>query len=126
MDDYFEPTEKLFRAVLPEGIFWREDGTLTSAAFKDPNGLSVDRDGGRALKEAVSFLQHHLAGQIVWVTVADCNEVHALVRYLPVEDNIYHSEIHKDEQKKLLSKAQARSLASSAQLVIESITTSNQ
>ena len=126
MDDYFEPTEKLFRAVLPEGIFWREDGTLTSAAFKDDNGLSVDREGGRSLAEAVAFIQQHLDGQIVWVAVSDCNAKKALVRYLPVEGNAYHSEIHRDEQRKRLSDSQAKYLSRAAQLVIESITTSNQ
>ena len=47
MDNTFPKSEKLYRAVYPPdkvAMFWRRDGSISSAAFADPNGLSVDRD----------------------------------------------------------------------------------
>ncbi len=46
MVDEFNDDEKLYRAVYPPEIFdlfWKKDGTLTSAAFRDKRGLSVER-----------------------------------------------------------------------------------
>ena len=43
--------EKLYRAVLPYEPFIKEDGTISSAAFKDSQGLSVDRQMHRENKE---------------------------------------------------------------------------
>ena len=48
MDNKFTNTEKLYRAIYPPEVmemFWRKDGTLSSAAFADANGLSVDLRG---------------------------------------------------------------------------------
>ena len=42
----FTKNEKLYRAVYPpeiSEIYWRTDGTVSSAAFADPKGLSVDK-----------------------------------------------------------------------------------
>lgn len=48
--------EFLFRAVPDFPNFFREDGTVSSAALKDGHGgVSVDRDGGRTDEEAISF-----------------------------------------------------------------------
>ncbi len=50
MTDQFEANEKLFRAVYPPNIipmFWKENGEISSAAFKDKKGLSVERAGNR-------------------------------------------------------------------------------
>lgn len=46
MDNTFYADEKLYRAVYPPeavAMFWRKDGSLSSAAFADPKGLSVPR-----------------------------------------------------------------------------------
>lgn len=46
MDNTFPNCEKLYRAVFPESymqMFWRKDGTVSSAAFTDKQGLSVER-----------------------------------------------------------------------------------
>ena len=48
MAELFDMYERLYRAVYPPNImplFWKEDGQLSSAAFKDKKGLSVERDG---------------------------------------------------------------------------------
>lgn len=118
MDETFKNrNEKLIRAVLPREIFWHEDGTLSSAAFKDKKGLSVDRDGGRPIDEAVRYAESHLQGSMVYVTVGQCVAVQALVRYLPLSDNQFHSEIHQSEEKIVLSNSQARKLSLCARVV---------
>ena len=33
--------ERLYRAVRPDSLFWKVNGTLSSAAFKDKKGLSA-------------------------------------------------------------------------------------
>lgn len=115
MNDKFRLDECLFRAVFPKDLL-KSSGKPSSAAFKDPHngGLSVDRDGGRSLQEASAFLQAHLRGAAVYVTVANCLECKAQVRYCPSPSNIYHSEIHSNEREKLLSNSQAKYLADNA------------
>lgn len=120
MNEIFEPTEKLLRAVLPNDVFWRNDGTLTSAAFKDHNGLSVDRLFNRSLQEGVDFIKSHLNGKVVWVTYQTCIDASAVVKYLPVQDNEFHSEIHRSNDTIELSKGQARQIARSATIITES------
>ena len=119
MDDSFILDEQLLRAVLPIDKYWKEDGSLSSAAFKDKKGLSVDRTGNRTLEESAAFIRSHLSGTIVWVTVQHCYEAKAAVYYLPLSNNIYHSEIHRDVSQKELSKGQARLLAKKATIISE-------
>ena len=113
MDDTFQDEEYLFRMVRPDTDYWKADGTLTSAAFKTSNGLSVDRCGDRSFEEAVAAMQARpdLAGTVVSLTVGDCRSAEALVRYLPSRSNIYHSEIHQDATHIKLSPDQAKKLA---------------
>lgn len=45
MNNIFSDYEKLYRAVSPESyiqMFWRKDGTVSSATFTDREGLSVE------------------------------------------------------------------------------------
>lgn len=117
MDDIFREDEKLYRAVYPPEVvsmFWRRDGSLSSAAFADPKGLSVDREGDRSEAEAISSMKERFLGQIVFVRYRNCRQVGAVVRYLPSSHNPYHSEIHGSESSPLLSKSQRRHLAEKA------------
>jgi len=117
MDNTFEDDETLLRSVKPIELFMHKDGTLTSAAFKDSDGLSVDRTGDHTLEQAVEFAQHHLTGVIVGVTVLQCKQVEAVVKYLPVPDNNYHSEIHRNEEKLRLNDRQAENLSKRAHIL---------
>lgn len=115
----FEEMELLLRAVWPANQrpdFWR-NGKLSSAAFKDKRGLSVNRVYDQSLQEAVNFIRKTLAGVIVSLTVKDCNTVQAYVKYCPSSDNKYHSEIHGSKTEIMLSDNQALSLARKAILV---------
>lgn len=122
MDESFYDEEKLFRAVYPpsyRAMFWKRDGSVSSAAFADPNGLSVNRAGDRNDADAITDMRKAFHGNIVSVLVRNCKETNAVVKYLPSKNNVYHSEIHRNDQTALLSKSQRYYLATHA--VIEYI-----
>lgn len=117
MDNSFENTEKLYRAVYPPeiaDIYWKRDGSISSAAFADPNGLSVDRGDYRDDSEVVSSMRKRFKGHIVSLYVKNCVDADAKVVYQPSKTNKYHSEIHGSETTVLLSKSQRRFLAKKA------------
>lgn len=120
MNENFSEDEKLYRAVRPWDIFWKTNGKLSSAAFKDKNGLSVERGDHREDSDVVDNMRkNQFEGKIVSLNVQQCYSVNALVKYLPSRKNIYHSEIHKDENTRLLSDSQCRNLVKMAIIVSE-------
>lgn len=67
MDINFSQNEFLLRAVYPENIkpFYWKNGHLSSAAFKDKNGLSVDRTDTRdLLSSALEMRKRKMKGYI--------------------------------------------------------------
>ena len=121
MDNTFKNNEKLYRAVYPPEIvsmFWRRDGSISSAAFVDPKGLSVDRGDYRTDIEVVSDMSKRFTGRIIRLYVKNCNDIGATVKYLPSKNNKYHSEIHGSETTVLLSKQQRLFLSHKAQIVV--------
>ncbi len=114
MDNTFEPSEKLYRAVYPPeiaDIFWKRDGSISSAAFADPHGLSVDRGDYRDDEVVVSDMRRKFAGHIISLYVKNCSDTKAVVLYLPSSSNPYHCQIHGSESSVMLSKPQRRHLA---------------
>ena len=121
MDNSFLPDEKLYRAVYPPemvSMFWRQDGSLSSAAFADPKGLSVDRGNYRSDREGIDDMSKRFTGRMISLYVKNCLDIGALVRYRPSEKNIYYSEIHGNAEKPLLSKSQRYQLARKARIVL--------
>lgn len=119
MDDVFPNGEKLYRAVYPESymqMFWKKDGTISSAAFTDKNGLSVERGNFRGDKQVIEEMQKFFQGCIISLTVEQCKDADAIVKYKPSNRSQYHSEIHGSETIPLLSKSQRKRLASSAKI----------
>ncbi|MDO4720211.1 MAG: hypothetical protein Q4A78_06075 [Peptostreptococcaceae bacterium] len=117
MDNIFRKEEKLYRAVYPPshpGLFWKKDGSLSSAAFADPKGLSVERGYDRSEETVIQKMRESFIGCIVSLKVKNCIEADALVKYLPTKNNEYHSEIHGGPEEKLLSRKQRMSLVKSA------------
>ena len=117
MDNTFNNTEKLYRAVYPPevaDIFWKKDGSISSAAFADPKGLSVDRGNYRPDAEVLESLRKKFNGHIISLYVKNCVDTGAVVIYSPSKTNPYHSEIHGNEKTILLSKSQRRFLAQKA------------
>lgn len=120
MDNTFLKTEKLYRAIYPpkvSAMYWRKDGTISSAAFADPQGLSVERGDFRSDNVVVNSMLERFTGYIVSLYARDCFNVGAILRYLPSNNSVYHSEIHGSESKKLLSKSQRYYLARKARIV---------
>ena len=120
MDNKFLSDEKLYRAVYPPEIadmFWKNDGSVSSAAFADPNGLSVDRGDYRSDTAVILAMQKKFTGHIISLYVKNCMDIGAAVKYLPSRTNPYHSEIHGSSTVPLLSKSQRRFLASRARIL---------
>lgn len=118
MDDNFASDECLYRGLHP--IWIEDDNSVSSAAFKDSGGISVDRDGGRDEQDCIKRLTEALP-QMVGVGKLTCGEVEecgATTIYCPVEGNEYHSEIHdSSEQVQIKSKSKSRKLAKKCQIV---------
>ncbi len=117
MDNTFQNTEKIYRAVYPPevaDIFWKKDGSISSAAFADPKGLSVERGDYRKDNDVISSMRKKFSGHIISLYVKNCTDTGAVVIYTPSRTNIYHSEIHGNEKTALLSKSQRRYLANHA------------
>ena len=120
MNDIFPQDEKLYRAVFPYDMYWKEDGSVSSAAFLDRKreGLSVERGNMRDDHEVVDDMrQMNFIGHIVSVTVKNCTETDALVLYRPSKRSSYHSEIHGTMDNPLLSPKQRKYLSRSAIVV---------
>ena len=119
MKERFELYERLYRAVYPPDVmplFWKENGNVSSAVFKDKNGLSVDRDGGREERDVIVDMRIRFCGAIISLLVEDCVTCEAVVRYLPSKQSMFHSEIHGSENRKLLSQSQCKHLANAARI----------
>lgn len=117
MDDMFKKDEKLYRAIYPPEImdlFWKKDGSLSSAAFADARGLSVDRGNYRPDSEVIQDMRQRFTGRIISLYVKNCIDIGAVVKYTPTKLNIFHSEIHGSAASPLLSKSQRRFLAGKA------------
>ena len=122
MDENFPDDEKLYRAVYPPNLrelFWKEDGTLSSAAFLDKNGLSVERGDGCPDCDVAEAMKKRFTGRIVFVSVGDCRSASAIVLYKPSKISIYHSEIHGSPDNPCLSAGQRRSLAKQATVLAD-------
>lgn len=118
MDDKFDSNEILYRGLHK---MWIEDNdSVSSAAFKDSGGISVDRDGGRDEQKCIDRMLNALP-QIVGVCRLTCGDVEACDAkpvYRPFAENPYHSEIHDSvEQIKIKSKSKAKKLANKSQIV---------
>lgn len=87
MDNTFRDEEKLYRAVKPEEYFEKENGRISSAAFKRSKGCSVDRGNGRSDEEASWFLMKGKAGKACVFFVRDCRDKEIYVQYEPIKDN---------------------------------------
>ena len=114
MDNHFNDDEKLYRAVFPPEmaeLYRKRDGTISSAAFVDPKGLSVERGYYRENTEVLSIMQKRFVGRIICLYVKNCRDAGAVVLYRPTGKNPYHSEIHGRLDTPLLSKPQRRHLA---------------
>lgn len=118
MDKTVVGSETLYRVVKrsqPDTM--DEYGNPTSALFKDDNGVSVDRDGGRFEPEVIDrfrdFFGQRFKG-LVRVGADVCIDNNMAV----IPDHGYHAEIFDDFRKTPLSQLKALILADSCKIVI--------
>lgn len=120
MDDLFPENEKLYRAVYPpefNQIFWKDEKHVSSAAFLDKRGLSVERGNFRSDNIVVKEMKKSFIGKIIFVTVQCCLGIKAIVVYRPTRRSSYHSEIHGNKNSVVLSPSQRRFLACNSKLI---------
>jgi hypothetical protein len=110
VEDFYN-AEKLFRGVVE--VNWVPHlNRPSSAAFKDSMGCSVDRQFRRDVRESLnSIFKNSKFRCVVSVNVLNIKTIEALVKYVPLEDNIFHSEIHRNDDKPALSSGQVRQLS---------------
>lgn len=122
--DSISDDERLYRAIRkskPNGFI---DGKPTAALFIDPNGTSVDRDGGRnedvivtSFKERFSKREDY--GGSVKITARKCRMAGACPLPRPSKSNEYHAEIHESEDIIEISFVKAVQLAEECEIVME-------
>lgn len=120
MDKIVTHNEILYRAVKrsqPDAI--SEDGSPTSALFKQDNGVSVDRDGGRVEEEIIETFKARFTTRFkgLFRVGADICIDHSMAVIPADKTNEYHAEIFDDFDKTPLSQLNALILADSAQIV---------
>lgn len=123
MDKYFEPDEKLYRAVFPDALFWKLNGRVSSAAFLSrKRGCSVDRGFYREdCAVVLDMKQRNFKGSVATVTVQDCKDINAETVYAPSKVNAWHSEIHGSRENEKLTAGQRKHLAEVAVVVCKDL-----
>lgn len=123
MKEPIDENEKLYRAIKRSKPSWLDLGKPSSAMFKDDDGVSVDRDGGRNLSEVIDFMEtgifkKRLKG-VCCLNAKECicEPVNAYVCADATEGNPYHALIFSNENKEGLSSIQALQLADLCELV---------
>lgn len=120
MDKVVKRNEMLYRAVKrsqPDTI--NEDGSPTSALFKQDNGVSVDRDGGRTEDEIVETFESRFTTRFKGLFRVGANVCldHSMAVIPADKTNEYHAEIFDDFNRTPLSSLNALILADAAQVV---------
>lgn len=124
MNKTIADTEFLYRGIIEEW-YDKENNRISSAAFKDKKGVSVDRDGNnRKEKECVNSIlsieripPRKPFYKVCKLLTKQVREKDAFVRYCPSANNKYHSEIHNTEKEIPISQSKARALSKIAQIV---------
>ena len=121
LPDIVKGDESLYRVVKRS----RRDcltraGQATIALFKDSNGVSVDRDGGRQEVEIIKFIVTESfpkrAKGVTVVLAGCCFDVNAEVTPAPSTNNPYHANIFMSDNEKV-RKVQALKIADSSKLI---------
>lgn len=121
----FENNERLFRKIpnLPNYIKEGENGKkISSAAFKDSLGCSVDRQANREREIIHNQFYSRFCNEksgiaaVADVSFLDCCNVNSIVKETPIDGNPFHCEIHRSETKIQLSQGQAKRLSDIAKV----------
>lgn len=104
--------ENLYRGITKQPQLWKDaQDRPSSAAFKDSNGVSVDRGGDRGETEVVDFLESRFELRaVVYVNAAYCRAIETSPIAKPLDNNPYHAEIHNIDRVELTA-SKAKKLA---------------
>lgn len=118
LNDFIEDNELLFRAIKPFPNWWKvEINRPSSAAFKDSNGVSVDRQGSRTLQTTIEAIKNRFEIKaVVSITAQECRNTGANPMPKPTRTNPEHAEIHGGMGKIQLSSSQARAICKSVNI----------
>jgi len=113
--------EILYRAIHPN--HWNhEEDRPTSAAFKDKQGVSVDRDGDRTGDQCLTFLLTNRDNYGACSLKAGfVTSIGAFIKPAQLPENSYHALILESEEKIHLSNSKARLLSKTAEIHIKPI-----
>lgn len=114
----FSCNEELVRAVRDRNSrpdYWIGD-RVSTAAFKDPKGMSVTRTDGQSLEDTVEWMKKHFVGTMVSFSVLLCKEIKAVVKHIPSHNNPRHSEVHGSNKDVLLSDFQLKEIANKCKI----------
>lgn len=115
MNNQKNNAEHVYRAIHPHKNFIKEDGRISSAAFKDPKGLSVEQGMGRTDTKVVEHIrQTGLQGKIAKISVKICDSAGISI-YNDKAKNVYHrlllNKPYDPNENNSLTNGQARTLA---------------
>lgn len=119
LNPIIEDDEYLYRGIID--LNWDyENNRPSSATFKDSRGVSVDREGGRREESCISALSTKKDFfAICKVITRKVRELNALVKYVPIEDNQYHSEIHDSEERIQLRGSKPKKIRDNAIIIFK-------
>lgn len=76
--------ESLYRAIRPWKRYWKRRGVLSPAAFKDKNGLSLDRCGDRDEQKVIDdFRIRKFDGTIISLNASEFRSVNVFLKPEP-------------------------------------------
>ena len=93
------------------------------AFFIDPQGASVDRDGGRSEEDIIDcfksrFKKHDEFGGMVKITAQKCREAETCPKAINNKKNKHHAEVHNSETEVEIELLKALRLSDTCEVVI--------
>lgn len=117
-DNYIKDEERLFRVIKSFPNWWKFDvNRPSSAAFKDSNGVSVDRQGTRNIDQVIErFRNRFELRAVVSINAGKCREFNTYPIAKPGLENPEHAEIHNSPFEIPLTSGKARKLSKEARI----------
>lgn len=120
LNDYIDDNEKLYRSVPKNPDLWETKFNRPSSGFfLNPEGISVDRDGGRTEQQIIKDFDERYPGRgFVSILAKACREIGTKPVAKPLENNIYHAEVHDEDGSPIIkSRSKRRKLATACKIV---------
>ena len=113
--------EQFYRVINRSQPYSFEKNKISSALFKDPKGLSMDKKGERNEDDAVKFMENYFRERFKGVARLGHKKLEKAETYIensPSEKNEYHVQVYENSEKDPISSLKALILADSAELVL--------